>query len=284
MGCIGADACPVPVSQDRGCKLLVQARVNGSSNYNCSSRAVMEVEILSLDQYATGLKCKIWPYAGTSVSMSISKSLLIIELSILNYYFMFVYSSGMSSENVSSADNQQERVPKNIEYLKWYLSGFTDGEGCFSVSISKHKYARWGWKIDPFFQVYQHKDNSRILYLFKEVFGCGYVSKKGGNPVCEVYCVDKIQDLLEKVLTFFAQYPLMGEKYKNFLLFKQICEGLFAKKHFELSGFKNLVRLAFRMNKNGKYRKNSIEAIFGSLTQSSETKRQIHAEDIEKYA
>ena len=66
----------------------------------------------------------------------------------------------------------------------------------------------------------------------------------------------------------------MGEKYENFLLFKKICEGLFAKEHLEVSGFKRLVNLAFRMNRNGKYRKNSIETIFKSLDQSSEAKRQ----------
>ncbi len=40
----------------------------------------------------------------------------------------------MLSENVSSADNQQERVPRDVEDLKWYLAGFVDGEGCFSVT------------------------------------------------------------------------------------------------------------------------------------------------------
>ncbi len=62
--------------------------------------------------------------------------------------------------NASSADNQQERVPKNIDNLKYYLAGFTDGEGSFSVTICKSKYAKLRWKIDPLFQVYQHKDNS----------------------------------------------------------------------------------------------------------------------------
>jgi len=180
----------------------------------------------------------------------------------------------MLSENVSSADNQQERVPESVENLKWYLAGFADGEGCFSVAISKHKYAKWGWKIDPLFQVYQHKDNSRVLYLYKDVLVCGYVSKKGGNPSCYIYCVDKIADILDKVTPFFLQHPLVGEKYKNFLLFKKICEGLFAKEHLEISGFKRLVNLAFQMNRNGKYRKNSIETIFKSLDQSSEAKRQ----------
>lgn len=181
----------------------------------------------------------------------------------------------MLSENVSSADNQQERVLSSTsENLKWYLAGFADGEGCFSVAVCKHKCAKWGWKIDPLFQVYQHKDNSKVLYVYKEILGCGYVSEKGGNPVCFVYCVDKLSDIMYRVVPFFEQYPLIGEKYLNFLLFKEICEGLFLGTHRDIFGFKHLVELAFRMNGNGRFRRNSKEHIFSNLEQSSEAKRQ----------
>ena len=178
------------------------------------------------------------------------------------------------TENASSADNQQERVPKNLEYLKYYLAGFVDGEGSFSVTICKSKFARLRWKIDPLFQVYQHKDNSTILYIFKDVFQCGYVSKKGGNPSCFVYCIDKMQQLLETVIPFFETYPLVGEKHNNFLLFKQIVVGISQKEHFTTNGFIKLAKLAFQMNRSGKYRKNKLEDIVNSLGQSSETTRQ----------
>src|SRR5688572_23327682 len=118
------------------------------------------------------------------------------------------------TENVSSADNQQERLPKNQEYLKWYLAGFADGEGCFSVTIHRKPKAKLKWVIDPLFQVYQHKDNSKVLWIYKKILKCGYVSTKGGNPSCYVYCVDKIQDLIEKVFPFFETHPLFGEKHQ----------------------------------------------------------------------
>ncbi|KKW16939.1 MAG: hypothetical protein UY56_C0006G0006 [Parcubacteria group bacterium GW2011_GWA1_50_14] len=40
------------------------------------------------------------------------------------------------TDNVSDADYQQERIPKNKDNLGHYLSGFADGEGCFCVPIS----------------------------------------------------------------------------------------------------------------------------------------------------
>ena len=173
-----------------------------------------------------------------------------------------------------SADNQQERVPKKKDSLNYYLAGFVDGEGCFTITIRRTpSKTRFGWTIDPFFQVYQHKDNSRILYVFKKTFNCGYVSKKGGNPSCFVYCVDKISDLLTKVIPFFEKYPLVGEKYKNFLLFREVVERLSKKEHFAKQGFMEIAKLCFKMNRNGFYRKNSLDLINSSLGQSSETIR-----------
>lgn len=104
-------------------------------------------------------------------------------------------------DNVLSAGNQQERLPDNIENLHYYLAGFVDGEGSFSVTIHRHK-NRFGWVIDPLFQVYQHKDNAFILYIFKKTFQCGYVSEKGGNPSCFVYCADNISQLEQIVIPF----------------------------------------------------------------------------------
>lgn len=182
--------------------------------------------------------------------------------------------SNILTHNASSADNQQERVPKNRDSLNYYLAGFVDGEGSFSVTICKSKYAKLRWKIDPLFQVYQHKDNSWILHIFKDVFECGYVSEKGGNPSCHVYCVDNIRQLLEKVIPFFEKYPLIGEKHGNFLLFKEIVIGVSQKEHLNPIGFTRLAELAFEMNHSGKYRKNSLKDILDSLKQSSETTRQ----------
>jgi len=140
-----------------------------------------------------------------------------------------------------------------------------DGEGCFSVAISKHPTARSRWKIDPHFQVYQHKDNSKVLYLLQDVLQCGYVSKKGGNPSCFMFCVDNINQLIYKIIPFFEQHPLIGEKYDNFLIFKDIVYDLFKKKHFEKQGFIDIAQKAYLMNRAGKYRKNSFETVVASL-------------------
>ena len=175
---------------------------------------------------------------------------------------------------MKGADNQQERLPNKLEFLKWYMVGFVDGEGSFSVTIRRSKFARIGWTINPLFQVYQHKDNSKVLFLCKEIFNCGYVSEKGGNPMCFTYCVDRISDLIQNVIPFFDKYQIIGEKYNNFLIFKEIVLEIERKTHKTKEGFIKLSELAFRMNRNGKYRKITLKEIQDSLAKSSTTIRQ----------
>ena len=42
------------------------------------------------------------------------------------------------SEKVFGADNQQERLK-----IESWITGFTDGEGCFSVSFIRNKTTKW---------------------------------------------------------------------------------------------------------------------------------------------
>ena len=53
--------------------------------------------------------------------------------------------------------NQQERRISKRKYLFYYMAGFVEGDGCFSVSIKRHKQMKFGWVVDPMFSVYQHK-------------------------------------------------------------------------------------------------------------------------------
>ena len=68
-----------------------------------------------------------------------------------------------------SADNQQERP-----LHPWFITGWFDGEGCFSMSVHKHPGAKFGWIIDPVVQTYQHKDSIGILkkirnFIFQKI-------------------------------------------------------------------------------------------------------------------
>ena len=61
------------------------------------------------------------------------------------------------------------------EFLSAYVSGYADGEGCFTVSISPRAKLRAGWEVRPSFSVSQNGDRAEVLHAFQAYFGCGSI-------------------------------------------------------------------------------------------------------------
>src|SRR3989338_6114082 len=109
------------------------------------------------------------------------------------------------------ADNQQER-PGGITA---YISGFVDGEGCFSVTIQKSGNVKLGIQVIPEFHVSQHQDRTEVLEVIKKKLDCGYIKPNDyQNPKDQtsVYVVRNIDDLRNKVIPFFKKPPLISIK------------------------------------------------------------------------
>jgi hypothetical protein len=68
------------------------------------------------------------------------------------------------SDNVTGADNQQERLG-STESASWFLAGFVEGEGSLCVSVKRHPTCRHGYYVDPGFFLYQHESGRAILEL-----------------------------------------------------------------------------------------------------------------------
>ena len=177
----------------------------------------------------------------------------------------------MDSQNPSGADNQQETEHQE-DVDPWWVVGFVDGEGCFSVSLHRNELAgpTDGWHIQPTFQVSQHRDHRDALELLRRVFGAGTVRGKGPTSAVDVFVIHSTKQLLETVIPFFEKHPLRV-KQRDFEAFARIVRDVRARRHHRPEIFDELVRLAYSMNARGKQRKRPIEAI---LSGSSETARQ----------
>ena len=152
-------------------------------------------------------------------------------------------------------------------YRRYYLVGFADAEGCFSVALKKEPSTRFGWALDPLFQVTQHKSNMEILKMFKQELSCGRIIEKPGQPNLAVFIVDNRRQLVEKVIPFFEKYKLLGKR-KDFELFKEIVQGLEKKMHYKKDTFIELIKKAFKMNLNGKQRHYKLEEIIREIKSS----------------
>jgi len=180
----------------------------------------------------------------------------------------------VSSENVTSGDNQQETARLRLELDPHWVVGFVDGEGCFSVSIHRNPYVRQtrGWQVHPVFHVYQHVSHREVLEELIRFFSCGRIRLKGPGSSVATYAVDSLRDADTRIIPFFEDHPLVV-KGADFRAFAEIVRSMRRKEHLEPSGFERLVRLAYGMNAQGKQRSRSLGEV---LAGSSETARQAH--------
>ena len=131
--------------------------------------------------------------------------------------------------------------------IKAYLSGYADGEGSFCVSFSPRQKLKTSIEVRPSFSVSQNGDRQEVLKLFQKYLDCGTIRK---NPTDRTfkYEVRSIEDLMNKVIPFFKEYPLISSKKKDFLKFVKICQMIFQGKHKKKGSLKGIVKLSYQMN------------------------------------
>lgn len=102
---------------------------------------------------------------------------------------------------------------------KSYLTGYADGEGCFSVSINKSKRHKFGWELRPSFSVSQNIDRSEVLFLYQRILECGSIRKNSSDNTLK-YEVRSLSELISKVIPHFEVYPLISSKLKDLIILK----------------------------------------------------------------
>ena len=168
------------------------------------------------------------------------------------------------SENVSRADNQQERLAN----MSGWIVGFVDGEGCFSVGFVKQQDRKektrirrgykTGYQAFHEFAVTQGESSLSALKEIQNFFGVGrvYINTRYDNHNEHLYryVVRKRDHLVDVIIPFFKRNKLRTAKQKNFERFTRCVELMTKKKHLTLRGLLQISRIAQRMNrkKSGK--------------------------------
>ena len=132
-----------------------------------------------------------------------------------------------------------------------YVSGYVDGEGCFTVSFSPRAKLLAKWEVRPSFSVSQNKDRSEVLYQLKKYFTCGKIRPDRSDKTLK-YEVRSIGDLISKVIPHFRKFPLQSSKQSDLECFALICEKVFQGRHLLPEGIAEIYKLAVKMNPSGK--------------------------------
>ena len=140
-------------------------------------------------------------------------------------------------------------MKKEIHLNPMWVTGFSDGEASFSVSISNNLY-KTKYSIGPRFSIELKDIDLDLLYKIKYFFndvGKIYILEKKGHAV---YTVTKISDLQTVIIPHFTTYPLLTVKRITFLLFKEIINLMYNKKHLDMEYRNTIITNKSFMNKN----------------------------------
>lgn len=145
---------------------------------------------------------------------------------------------------------------------KWIV-GFTDGEGCFSVSFNLRQKMKLGFEVRLTFSISQKKDplgiNYNTLKEIQDFFKTGSIRFSKVDQTWK-YEVRNINELHKVIVPFFTENKLKTSKNLDFLIFSDIVQLVRSCHHLSNSGVLKLIDLAFKMNPSGK-RKYSKEVL-----------------------
>ena len=143
-------------------------------------------------------------------------------------------------------------ISKKPSIRDGWLSGFTDAEGCFSVSIYKGKngkeYCRCRYILDQ-------KGEQELLLYIRSLFCSGSTGS--------VYLRSKTYDVFrltisvnepnkrnfDLIIKYFQNYTLKTTKCLNFEMWCKVIKLIISKKHNTFDGLKEVRRLRTEMNK-----------------------------------
>jgi NADH:ubiquinone oxidoreductase subunit K len=129
-----------------------------------------------------------------------------------------------------------------------FVTGFSDAESSFVVTILKNPRYKIGWNVQARFQIKLHEKDRALLILIQNYFqGIGYISKINSKSTVE-FRVSDITSLKNIILSHFERYPLLTNKYKDFIIFKQIVLLMSDNKHTNLEGLKEILEQTASLN------------------------------------
>lgn len=177
---------------------------------------------------------------------------------------------------MSSAENQQERLIK----IGW-ITGFVDGEGCFSIGFikqpdrkEKNRIRRGytnGYQVCHEFCVTQGEKSKSSLEGIQDFFKVGrlHINKRHDNHKEHLwrYVVRDRATLLEVIIPFFRKYPLRTSKKLDFLKFAQCVEMMDKQEHLSKKGIIKIAKIASTMNRQ-KPRANLIRILRDHMPKS----------------
>lgn len=128
-----------------------------------------------------------------------------------------------------------------------WVSGFTDGEGCFGVYVYRRSADRSVDRrpmVSAEFSIQLREDDREVLEAIRIFFGCGNVGNNSrqkmrneghSNARDQVHLkISALEDLVSKVITHFDAFPLRSKKARDYVHWREAVMLLAGRKSLPL--------------------------------------------------
>lgn len=140
-----------------------------------------------------------------------------------------------------------ESVHNKKSLNPFWLTGFTDAEGSFIISVYKRSDSK-NWQINPSFELWLNSKDTKTLQELKDFFGVGIISTRNTRNVSS-FTVTKINDLVNVIIPHFTNFPLQTQKRIDFELWAKIVESKKNKEHLNHEGLLKILSLKSALNR-----------------------------------
>lgn len=158
---------------------------------------------------------------------------------ISSYYFHTLTTS-VTSSKLTMRDSSI-LSPLN----PWFLTGFSDGESSFYITVHKSNNVKTGWSVRAIFETHLHvKDKALLEKIQTSLGGVGSITTRDNQVSFKVYYKD-----LAVLIDHFDNYPLITKKRADFELFKRVLGIMNRQEHLNPEGLIKIVSIKASMNK-----------------------------------
>lgn len=191
---------------------------------------------------------EITNFFGLSMWVGISEAICLFSLrSNNNFINSFVKRQKMKIfKQLRSLHNNTKKLNP------WFLTGFTDGEGCFLINVRPKSNRNNGYGVELVFRLHLHSRDRVLLEKIRDFFWVGRLTAAVPAENNVQYWVGALEDILV-IVNHFNNYPLITQKWSDYQLFKQAGEPTVElverKEHLTPEGLQKIVSIRAVLNK-----------------------------------
>jgi len=158
--------------------------------------------------------------------------------------YFFLVNNQKKIRSASTIDKDHDDFMPKMN--PWFFTGFSDGEASFMIYIQKTNSTKIGWASWVSFEINLSDKDLSILKSIKSYLKVGTVNQKSDGSC--VYYIRRLPEI-SILIDHFEKYPLLTQKFADYLLFKSAYDILKKKEHLTIEGLHKLLAIKAVTNK-----------------------------------